>query len=317
MKNKKKFLALVLCSMLLSASFSVSAEEENNVLNETTTNTSNVEVQAKIPSTYLVKIPKNIIMTGNTGSYFVNVSGDLAGNETLTVTPANTFTLSQAGKTEKTVKVTQDKTSWSFTEMGTNGNGNINAEEDLTAGVWRGTFDFTIVLRKQSDDANRLTTPLIGSDAGFYDDNNQLVLSWADSGLSVPKDFRPSDKKVSDVTKLYPTATKLVLPLEKDSLAWPVNNPFFQNSGLKAIVLPEGTRMLGFTIFSSMKELEDVYLPQSLESIGPGVFQGCSSLDLTIQDNVTSIDESALSGVKHITYYGSATGAPWGAKSMN
>lgn len=37
----------------------------------------------------------------------------------------------------------------------------------------------------------------------------------------------------------------------------------------------------------------------------------------TIPDSVTSIDDNALKGVKHVTYHGTATGSPWGALSIN
>ena len=47
-------------------------------------------------------------------------------------------------------------------------------------------------------------------------------------------------------------------------------------------------------------------------------FSGCTGLtDVKIPDSVTNIGEMAFRDVAHITYTGSATGSPWGAKSRN
>ena len=39
--------------------------------------------------------------------------------------------------------------------------------------------------------------------------------------------------------------------------------------------------------------------------------------NIIISDSVRYIEENAFKDIPHIEYHGSASGAPWGAKSMN
>ena len=55
-----------------------------------------------------------------------------------------------------------------------------------------------------------------------------------------------------------------------------------------------------------------------ITKIGDSVFRGCLSLtSVTIPDSVTEIGKDAFYDLPYIEYYGTATGAPWGAKAMN
>jgi len=69
-------------------------------------------VYAVIGSTYKVTIPKVIVLKGVAGgessaTYFVDVDGDIAGDNYVEVKPAATFTMSQAGKADVTASVSQ------------------------------------------------------------------------------------------------------------------------------------------------------------------------------------------------------------------
>ena len=67
-----------------------------------------------------------------------------------------------------------------------------------------------------------------------------------------------------------------------------------------------------------MKRLTSIVIPSSVTSIGESAFAYCSSLtSVTIPSRVTSIGERAFYDVFNIVYFGSATGAPWGAQNMN
>ncbi|MBR0296638.1 MAG: leucine-rich repeat protein [Paludibacteraceae bacterium] len=62
----------------------------------------------------------------------------------------------------------------------------------------------------------------------------------------------------------------------------------------------------------------EIVIPNSVTSIGVRAFSGCSKLSsVTIPNSVTSIGEYAFSSVPNILYSGTATGSPWGAKSVN
>ena len=75
---------------------------------------------------------------------------------------------------------------------------------------------------------------------------------------------------------------------------------------------------IGDDAFLSCRGLISVTIPNSVTSIGNSAFSGCSGLtSVTIPNSVTSIDSSAFYIVKNIEYHGSATGAPWGALTLN
>ena len=113
-----------------------------------------VNVYATVASEFEVVIPKTVILDGEskTGAYTVDVNGDIAGDQAVTVTPDTSFAMKQEGKDDVTATVTQDKTSWAYNEMDTDATGEISAQ-DLTAGSWNGTFNFAIALEGTDDAA--------------------------------------------------------------------------------------------------------------------------------------------------------------------
>ena len=73
----------------------------------------NTSVFAKIGNEYKVTIPKTIVLSGvkKIAQYFVKVSGDIAGYESVSVTPDKTFKLFSENKDAVNVKIEQDKKS--------------------------------------------------------------------------------------------------------------------------------------------------------------------------------------------------------------
>ena len=64
--------------------------------------------------------------------------------------------------------------------------------------------------------------------------------------------------------------------------------------------------------------LTEYTIPNTVTQIGNRTFMNCTSLsELSIPSSVTKIGTQAFYNVPHITYYGTASGSPWGAKSMN
>ena len=93
---------------------------------------------------------------------------------------------------------------------------------------------------------------------------------------------------------------------------------FYGCSGLTSVTIPNSVTSIGEYAFRGCTGLTSVMIPNSVTSIGDYTFSGCSSLtSVTIPNSITSIGESAFYNVPNIVYSGSATGSPWGAKSIN
>ena len=93
---------------------------------------------------------------------------------------------------------------------------------------------------------------------------------------------------------------------------------FLNCSSLTSITIPNSVTSIGEGAFSGCSGLASVTIPNSVTSIGNYAFYLCTGLtSVTIPNSVTSIEEGAFSLVNNIVYSGSATGSPWGAKSVN
>ena len=111
-------------------------------------------------SSFTVIIPKTVDLgSDKTTDYTVNVVGDIASNEVIKVTPDASFKMvdqsnATVKKADVTATVTQEVQEFVYSDINVDGGktvaGNIDAQ-DLTAGSWKGTFNFTIAL--ETDDA--------------------------------------------------------------------------------------------------------------------------------------------------------------------
>lgn len=89
-------------------------------------------------------------------------------------------------------------------------------------------------------------------------------------------------------------------------------------SKLTSINLGNGLNTIGKECFDMCYNLSNVNIPSSVTQIDINAFGGLYRLEnITIPDSVTTIKSNAFRDVPHIEYHGTATGAPWGAKSMN
>ena len=97
--------------------------------------------------------------------------------------------------------------------------------------------------------------------------------------------------------------------------------------GLTSAIIPEsvtyngttyGVTSIGGSAFEYCSGLTSVTIPNSVTSIGDYAFYGCHGLtSITIPNGVINIGRRAFDRVPNIVYSGTATGAPWGARSMN
>ena len=96
------------------------------------------------------------------------------------------------------------------------------------------------------------------------------------------------------------------------------NCAFHLCTGLTSVTIPNSVTSIGEGAFGDCTGLTSVTIPNSVTSIGERAFYGCSGLtSVTIPNSVTSIGDKAFSLVANIVYSGSATGLPWGARSIN
>ena len=94
--------------------------------------------------------------------------------------------------------------------------------------------------------------------------------------------------------------------------------PFYNNSSIKNVVIESGVTSLDDYAFSYCNGLTSITIPDSVTSIGECAFSRCTGLtSITIPDSVIRIDSSAFFEVANIVYYGTASGSPWGARSLN
>ena len=95
-------------------------------------------------------------------------------------------------------------------------------------------------------------------------------------------------------------------------------NAFSYCSGLTYVTIPNSVTSIEDWAFFNCSGLTSVTIPNSVTSIGYGAFNGCTGLtSVTIPESVTSIGDDAFEDVPNIVYNGTATGSPWGARSVN
>lgn len=107
-------------------------------------------IYAFVESSFSVLIPKVIVLDGNQGTanYDITVNGAFYYNDTLTVKPANSFTMTDRSNiSQMKANILQSKQSFMKSDIASSGCktiGSIQVDRTNFAGLWTGTFNFDI-----------------------------------------------------------------------------------------------------------------------------------------------------------------------------
>lgn len=140
--------------------------------------------------------------------------------------------------------------------------------------------------------------------AGFYDADDNLVVSWEDSGIDVSIDYTTStffslSTSGYNVTSKYPNATKVVIPNTITKIG---SNAFSLCYYLEQIIIPESVTSIGESAFSACVALKSITIPKGVTVLSDNMFDMCLDLEtVNILGNVTSLGKAfhGASGIKH------------------
>lgn len=128
-----------------------------------------------------------------------------------------------------------------------------------------------------------------------------------------------------NVTGAFANCTKLTSVVIPSSLVKHVfreqsvdAGTFYKCTSLESVTINASWTTIAMGEFCGCTSLKEVNIPDTVTTINAFAFSGCTSLEnLYIPNSVTTISDSAFKSVPHITYYGAASGSPWGALAIN
>ena len=209
-KNKKvvKAMSSVLCASMLMGSVTPMFAATNETQTTSSNEKKEVEVLYNKSVSYFVTIPKTITLDSNKEStYNVKVEGNIPSDKNVYVAPEDSISQTNEidfymhdqstkhPKADVAAIVTQNKDTWDFEDM-TNGveetNNKISAT-NLTAGNWKGTFNFNINLKDVDN---------YGEDVTLTSDNLDTYGIANEGDVTIPSIVTSSDGVKHKVTEI-------------------------------------------------------------------------------------------------------------------
>lgn len=341
---KTKLLNLMLVLILLLNPVSILAAEDTQTTNGVGSMSCTVTASIPDPNQYTVTIPKSLEMDTNTNKaeYQVSVTGTLANDYLIAVTPDNKFEM--VNEDDKVIAtVMQERTKWDNTEVdGTVlATGIVSVEEFTSYGEWSGTLNFTveILLEPGAYDGfdNKLATWEELEALGFCTQSgNDYVVNNFATYVSNNQSLSSVSKIILDdkVTHLGEDAFNGCDYLKDITLSRNLKEigtyAFKDCSGLEYIKVDLGNAIYdsrndcNAIIVTDTNELffgcKNTVIPNSVESIRNFAFNNCTGLtEITIPDSVGEIGYNTFMGCSNLTkiYYngnaGDSAGTNWGA----
>ena len=103
-----------------------------------------------------------------------------------------------------------------------------------------------------------------------------------------------------------------------NSVRYIIAYAFYHCTSLTSIEIPNSVIEIGSEAFYYYTGLTSLTIPNSVDFIGAMAFYGCTDLtSVSVPNSVIVIGDSAFGYVLNIVYNGTASGSPWGAKSVN
>ena len=162
----------------------------------------------------------------------------------------------------------------------------------------------------------------IGSQAFLYVNNviyngTATGSPWGAKAINgyLENGFTYSDSTKTTLVGYYGSNTTVNIPNTVVTIA---NSAFRGLTNISSVVIPNFVTTIGNTAFYGCRGLISISIPSSVTSIGSSAFAYCSAIgSITIPNTVSSIGYNAFERVANIVYSGSASGSPWGAKTVN
>ncbi len=143
-----------------------------------------------------------------------------------------------------------------------------------------------------------------GARAGLYDENDNLICPWEESGIIVDKDYNMNDIWSTQthawyvINNKYSNTRKIVLP---NNISFLGDYSLAYLSNVRHIVMSNSIKELNTSVFENCSNLTYMELSNKLEIIGDKAFAYCCNmLDLDMPDTVNYIGDNAFQNCSNL-----------------